>query len=64
MINMGSINVNMGVPRPGLLVACLESSGGSGFSRLQRETLHIDPGDLYEHVSHIVLVRCIATACQ
>jgi hypothetical protein len=24
---MGSINANMGVPRTGLLVACLESSG-------------------------------------
>lgn len=27
MIDMGSINANMGVPRTGLLVACLESSG-------------------------------------
>lgn len=58
---MGSINANMGVPRTGLLVACLESFG---FSRLLKVTLYIDPEDLYEHVSHIVLVRSGATACQ
>lgn len=43
---MGSINVNMGVPRTSLLVACLESSGGSGFLSLLRPTLYIDPEDL------------------
>jgi hypothetical protein len=44
---MGSINVNMGVPRTGLLAACLESSG---FSRLLTATFHIDTVDLYAHV--------------
>jgi hypothetical protein len=61
MINMGSINVNMGVPRPGLLVACLESCGAS---RLQTETLHIDLDDLYKKMRRIVLVTWGATACR
>jgi hypothetical protein len=64
MIDMGSINANMGVPRTGLLVACLERSGQLQIFKTRYSKLtHCSQYTVYIHELNTG-GQILATACQ